>query len=68
METTIYSKYLEKLRTAVYNIQMMAVAAGQGPYVQTKEELDARIKALDAVIKWSQDAKRGLIYFRNRME
>lgn len=64
---TYYEKYLRTLKASCSVASYVIPAITQAPYVGTKEEIDARIKAIEAVVNNLQDAKRTLLYFKHKL-
>lgn len=59
-------KYIYKLSQSVDNAVMALQIIKNAPTTAFEEDLDARIKALDAYTKHAQDARRWLLYFKNK--
>jgi ppGpp synthetase/RelA/SpoT-type nucleotidyltranferase len=64
---TIYEKYVNTLRLAMSQIRVITQAVEQAPLAKTEDEIDARIKAIESIIKHCQESKRGLLYFKNKL-
>lgn len=59
-------KYIYKLSQSVDNAIMALQIIKNAPTKAFEEDLDARIKALDAYITHAQEARRWLLYFKNK--
>jgi len=64
--SNLANKYIYKLSQAVDNATMALQKIGSAPTRAFEEDIDERIKALDAYIHWAQEAKRWLLYFKNK--
>lgn len=64
--SSLAAKYIFKLSQSVDNAVMALQIIKNVPTKAFEEDLDARIKALDAYIQHAQDARRWLIYFKNK--
>lgn len=62
----LYRKYIHKLSQSVDNAVMALQIIRNKPDKAFEEDLDARIKALDSYIQHAQDARRWLLYFKNK--
>lgn len=64
---TIYQIYVAKLRNVSYQLQLAALAFTQAPLVKEERDIDERIKAANSIIEYTQEAKRYLLYFKNKL-
>jgi hypothetical protein len=59
-------KYIYKLSQSVDSAIMALQIIRNAPTKAFQEDLDERIKALDSYIAHAQDARRWLLYFKNK--
>lgn len=64
--SNLASKYIYKLSQSVDSAILALQIIRNAPTKAFEEDLDARIKALDAYIQHAQDARRWLLYFKNK--
>lgn len=64
--SSLAAKYIFKLSQSVDSAIIALQIIRNAPTKAFEEDLDARIKALDAYIQHAQDARRWLIYFKNK--
>lgn len=67
MQSESYNKYLAKLRFGCDQLQMVAITLAKSNLVNTKEDMDERLKAIDSAIGYLQDVKRAILFFKNRL-
>ncbi len=64
---TTYNKYVAKLRITAMQLNTAVLGISQGAKVTTEEDIDVRIEAADEIIKYAQECKQSLLYFKNRL-
>jgi len=62
-----YQKWSALLSMHCVNIQTIAQALAQAPLANTLEDINARIIAAEKLGQYAADAKRSLLYFKNRL-
>ncbi len=60
------SKYIWKLSQSVDNAILAFQIIKNAPEKAFEEDINARIKALDSYISHAQEARRWLLYFKNK--
>ena len=64
---TTYQKYVDRLKSAMLQVKIAATAIEQAPLMVLEEDIDARIRAAEAIVKHCQSARRDLLYFKNKL-
>ncbi len=64
--SNLAAKYIYKLSQSVDSAIMALQIIRNNPSQAFEEDLNERIKALDAYIQHAQDAKRWLLYFKHK--
>lgn len=59
-------KYLYKLSQSCDNASMALIRIRSAPDKAFEEDLDERLQAIDAYVKYMQESKRWLLYFKNK--
>lgn len=68
MQSSGYNKYLAKLQFGCTQLEILVKALGQSSKVPTKEDIDARLTALDRAITYLQEVRRAILFFKNTLD
>lgn len=63
-----YRKYLTKLKFSCETAKIAIQAISQVNHASTLEDIDVRIRAAEQLVTNLQDAKRHLLYFKNKLQ
>lgn len=66
MSFSLYNKYIFKLSKACDSAILALQIVKNAPEKAFEEDINERLKALDTYIRHAQEAKRWLLYFKNK--